>query len=131
MVLFLTRTYFPDGTNGVIQSEGQIICSTIELPWKRNEKRLSCIPEGEYFIRKRYSQKYQCHLEVMCVPGRDYILFHPANDALSQLQGCIAPVLKLSGSGRGLMSRKAFEQLKTKVFPALDAGESVQLIINS
>ena len=129
MVLFLTRTYFPEGTNGKIQCEGKVICNTIELPWKKNEKRVSCIPEGKYFIRKRYSQKFKWHLEVVDVKNRSFILFHPANNALKELYGCIAPVTKLSGPGLGLMSRKAFEKLKTFVYEALDRKESVELIV--
>ena len=131
MVLFLTRTYFPEGTNGKIQCEGKVICNTIELPWKKNEKRVSCIPEGKYFIRKRYSQKFKWHLEVLDVENRSFILFHPANNALKELNGCIAPVTKLSGPGLGLMSRKAFEKLKMFVYGALDRKESVELLISS
>ena len=131
MVLFLTRTYFPEGTNGKIQCEGKVICNTIELPWKKNEKRVSCIPEGKYFIRKRYSQKFKWHLEVVDVKNRSFILFHPANNALNELNGCIAPVTKLSGPGLGLMSRKAFEKLKMFVYGALDRKESVELLISS
>lgn len=129
MVLFLTRTYFPDGTNGKLESEGKLICYTIELPWKRNERRISCIPEGNYFIRKRYSAKYQWLLELVDVPNRTYILIHPANNAQKELRGCIAPVTKLSGPGLGLMSRKAFEKLKDLVYKALDNKESVELIV--
>jgi hypothetical protein len=129
VILFLTRTYFPEGTNGTLMCEGKLVCHTIELPWKRNEKRVSCIPEGRYFIRKRYSQKFKWHLEVVDVKNRSYILFHPANNALQELNGCIAPVTKLSGPGLGLMSRKAFEKLKTLVYAALDSKESVELIV--
>jgi hypothetical protein len=129
MILFLTRTYFPEGTNGKLMCEGKLLCNTIELPWKNNEKRVSCIPEGRYFIRKRYSQKFNWHLEVVDVQNRSYILFHPANNALKELNGCIAPVTKLSGPGLGLMSRKAFEKLKTFVYAALDSKESVELIV--
>jgi len=131
MVIYLTRTYFPDGTNGKLECEGKFICNTIELPWKNNEKRVSCIPEGKYFIRKRYSQKFKWHLEVVDVENRSYVLFHPANNALKELNGCIAPVTKLSGPGLGLMSRKAFEKLKTLVYPILDKKESVELLITS
>jgi hypothetical protein len=129
MILFLTRTYFPEGTNGKLMCEGKLLCNTIELPWKNNEKRVSCIPEGRYFIRKRYSQKFKWHLEVVDVKNRSYILFHPANNALQELNGCIAPVTKLSGPGLGLLSRKAFEKLKTFVYAALDSKESVELIV--
>ncbi|EKT3958033.1 DUF5675 family protein [Flavobacterium psychrophilum] len=131
MVLTLSRTYFPDGTNGILECEGKLICNTIELPWKKNETKVSCIPEGKYFIRKRYSNKFKWHLEVVDVKNRSLILFHPANNALQELNGCIAPVAKLSGPGLGLMSRKAFSKLKNLVNPILDRNESVVLIIKS
>ena len=131
MVLELSRTYFPDGTNGKLECEGKFICNTIELPWKKNETKVSCIPEGEYFIKKRYSNKFKWHLEVTNVGNRSLILFHPANNALQELKGCIAPVTKLSGPGLGLMSRKAFAKLKDLVYKALDSEESVALLVKS
>lgn len=131
MVVVLSRTYFPNGTNGKLESDGKFICYTIELPRKENETKVSCIPEGEYVIRKRYSRKYKWHLEVMDVPSRKGILLHPANNAQSELKGCIAPVSKLSGAGLGLMSRKAFVRLKKLVDKALDNREKVTLIIQS
>jgi hypothetical protein len=129
MVIHLTRTYFPDGTNGKLECDGKLICYTIELPWKNNEKRVSCIPEGKYFIRKRYSPKLKWHIEIVDVENRSLILFHPANNALQELNGCIAPVTKLSGSGLGLLSRKAFEKLKKLVYEAIGRKESVVLIV--
>jgi hypothetical protein len=129
MVLILSRTYFPDGTNGKLECEGKVICLTIELPWKSNETKVSCIPEGKYLIKKRYSKKFQWHLEVLDVKNRSLILFHPANNALQELNGCIAPVTKFSGPGLGLMSRKAFSKLKNLVHPILEKNESVELII--
>jgi hypothetical protein len=131
MVLELSRTYFPEGTNGKLECEGKFICYTIELSFKNNETRVSCIPEGKYFIKKRYSPKLQWHLEVMDVKNRSLILFHPANNALLELKGCIAPVTKLSGPGLGLMSRKAFAKLKDLVYKALESNESVELIVKS
>ncbi|MFM9987600.1 DUF5675 family protein [Flavobacterium sp.] len=131
MVLRLSRTYFPDGTNGKIECEVKLICKTIELPWKINETKVSCIPEGKYYIKKRYSKKFQWHLEIINVKNRSLILFHPANNALQELNGCIAPVTKLSGPGLGLMSRKAFSKLKNLVNPILDKNESVVLIVQS
>lgn len=131
MVLKLTRTYFPEGTNGKLECEGKLICKTIELPWKNNETKVSCIPEGKYFLKKRYSKKYKWHIEIMDVSERKYILFHPANNALLELNGCIAPVTKISGSGLGLLSRKAFIKLKDLVYSALNANKSVELIVKS
>lgn len=131
MILVLTRTYFPEGTNGVVQCEGTFICNTIELPWKNNEATVSCIPEGNYFIRKRYSNKFKWHLEVMNVENRRFILIHPANNALLELKGCIAPVTQFSGPGLGLMSRKAYYKLKESVYKVLDRDEEVSLIVQS
>jgi Family of unknown function (DUF5675) len=131
MVLILSRTYFPDGTNGKLECEGKFICNTIELPWKENEKRISCIPEGEYLLQKRYSRKFKWHLEVIDVKNRKLILFHPANNALKELKGCIAPVTKLSGPGLGQQSRRAFAKLKRLVYRAFDSTEKVKLIIQS
>lgn len=131
MLLTLTRTYFPEGINGRLDCAGVFICYTIELPWQENAKGISCIPEGIYFLRKRYSCKFQWHLEVVDVHNRSLILFHPANNALVELRGCIAPVGKLSGPGLGLMSRSAFSKLKALVYPLLERDELVQLSITS
>ena len=131
MVVVLSRSYFPNGTNGKLESDGKFICYTIELPRKENETKVSCIPEGEYVIRKRYSRKYNWHLEVVDVPSRKGILLHPANNAQSELKGCIAPVTQISGPGLGLQSRKAFYKLKELVCKVLDRGEEVSLIVQS
>lgn len=131
MVLALTRTYFPEGTNGKLECEGKLICHTIELPWKNNETKVSCIPEGKYFIKKRYSKKFKWHLEIIEVKGRSLILFHPANNAIKELNGCIAPVTRISGAGLGLQSRKAFSKLKTLVYHALNKKQRVLIIIKS
>ena len=121
--------YFPEGTNGVLSLNGKEICKTIELPWRNNKARVSCIPEGKYKIRKRFSAKFKWHLELINVKNRKYILIHPANNALKELNGCIAPVSQITGEGRGNESRKAFEKLKNLVFPYLENGFVVELIV--
>lgn len=129
MRLLLERRYFPSGTNGTLSFDGKEICKTIELPWKDNTRRISCIPEGMYRIRKRFSPKFKWHLEVMNVKNRDQILFHPANDALKELNGCIAPVSQLTGEGKGIRSRVAFERLKEIIFPYVEKGFTIELTI--
>lgn len=131
MILVLTRTYFPEGTNGILKCEGKVVCKTIELPWKNNVRRVSCIPEGKYFIKKRYSSKFGWHMEIIGIENRTLILLHPANNTLKELNGCIAPVTKLSGPGLGLLSRKAFNRLKDLIYKSLDQNESVELIVKS
>lgn len=131
MELELIRTYHPEGTNGEVRYEGQVICSSIELPWLQNQRSISCIPEGRYELRKRFTEKRQHHLMVANVPGRSSILIHPANDAKKELLGCIAPVTILAGPGKGNQSRLANEKLKTLVLAALDRKEKVFINIKS
>ena len=126
----LKRTYFPEGTQGVLEWNGTIVCYTIELPWLGNQKRISCIPEGEYILRQRFSPKFGWHLHIMNVPGRDLILIHPANDAKKELLGCIAPVTQLTGIGKGSSSRKALKKLESLVYAALDRNEVVKISIH-
>lgn len=131
MLIWLTRTYFPDGTNGVIRVNGIVVCRTIELPWRQNTVGNSCIPEGEYFLEKRYSRRFKWHIAITGVPNRTFILFHPANNAKAELRGCIAPVTQLSGPGLGLMSRKATQKLYAIISKELNRGIAVRLIVES
>jgi hypothetical protein len=131
MVLYLTRTYFLEGTQGILEWNGNLICYTIELPWLGNQRRVSCVPEGEYYLQKRYSPKFGWHLYLQNVPGRDFILIHPANDAATELLGCIATVSKHTGIGKGSFSRKAFSAVKKLVYPLLEADEVVKIVITT
>lgn len=94
--LILTRDLMtPDVTHGklsIVDPAGKVLfsCFTLELPWKDNKPQISCIPPGQYRLLHRSSPKYANHLHVLDVPGRSYILIHPAN-YVSQLRGCIAP----------------------------------------
>jgi len=132
MKLFLHRTYYADGTNGILNlnEEAYPFCYTIELPWKGNQRNISCIPPGTYKLRKRFSKKFKWHLYVQDVPGRSLILLHPANDAQRELQGCIAPVTTLTGVGKGNFSQQAFQKLVQKVYEAIRANETILLIID-
>jgi hypothetical protein len=131
MELHLQRTYHAKGTNGILRIGDQFLCYTIELPWKDNRRGLSCIPQGRYSLETRYSPHHKDHLLVEKVPGRTLILIHPANIALTELKGCIAPVSKLIGPGRGEDSDAAFMLLKELVYKAIKAGNRVWLHISN
>jgi hypothetical protein len=131
MELELIRTYYFSGTNGKILAKGRLITYTIELPWKDNLKQVSCIPEGRYELVKRWSPKFNRHLQIMNVSRRRNILIHPANDAMHELKGCIAPVSLITGVGKGNRSRMALETLTSLVYGALDQLEPVFLTIKT
>lgn len=131
MELELIRTYYPNGTNGEILFDGTRVCSSIELAWRNNQNKISCIPEGKYELRKRYTTKRGWHLILVNVPGRQLILIHAANDTNKELLGCIAPVSILTAEGKGSRSRNALEKINAIVFPVLDKMKQFFLTIKS
>lgn len=131
MILELTRKYHPDGTNGKLTEGTQLICHTIELPWLDNQINISCIPEGCYLLKKRWTKSRGYHLTLEEVAGRTSILFHAANNATKELKGCIAPVSQLTGKGLGIYSRRALNRLHFYVMSAFELEEEVRLIIQS
>lgn len=133
MHITIHRTYHAEGTNGLLTmgANSEPLCYTIELPWRNNELNRSCIPEGTYVLKRRYSPKFRWHLEVKDVPGRSYILIHPANHAARELKGCIAPVLLLTGPGTGEQSQQAFDMLIGKLLQALQSRETILLTVIS
>ena len=91
-LLILRDTFTEESTMGELFINGERFCDTLELPYRDNQRRVSCIPIGEYPVRMRYPResatRYYLHLLVKEVPNRDYILFHRGNTA-KDTKGCI------------------------------------------
>ena len=67
-------------------------------------------------------------LQIVDLPVREYILIHPANEALRDLKGCIAPVSVITGAGKGIRSSPAscgMETLISLVYGYLNRHEQV------
>lgn len=75
-------------TLGSLWYNGVQQCVTLELPWKDNKRKISCVPTGTYKVVRRTSQKYGEHFYLTNVPGRNLILIHAAN-YVTDLLGCI------------------------------------------
>jgi len=61
------------------------------LPWKENQKKISCIPECTYkAIATRRSSNGHYAIWLVDVPGRSEIMFHIGN-SVKDIEGCIAP----------------------------------------
>ena len=131
MELLIKRHYHKEGTNGTFFLNHQFLGFCIELPWKENQVNISCIPEGEYQVEQRASKKFGQHLIIRNVPSRRMILIHPANHAMKELEGCIAPVTYLSGIGKGIYSRDLHGKILAKAYQAFDQNQSVTLKITS
>ena len=131
MELVLTRVYKRGGTNGTLTLNGHFVCFTIELPWKENKRNISCIPEGKYELKARFSPEHQNHLKLLDVYQRKNILIHPGTNAIEDLRGSIAPVKQLIGIGEGIYSRIALQKLLSIFHQTMESNEKVILNINS
>ena len=91
-LLLIRDTFSKNSVIGELFINGELICDTLENPWKDNQRNISCIPEGEYPVRLRLARESASrdylHLLVQDVPNRDYILFHRGNTA-KDTSGCI------------------------------------------
>ena len=91
-----TRIYRSNqGTKSLVVAPGYS-CKALELPWRDNQRGLSCIPPDIYEVEIKYSQRYKKIYWVLHVPGRDDILIHWGNLAgdiamgfITHSAGCI------------------------------------------
>ena len=93
------------GTEGMLFFGG-FNCYTLELPWRDNQRSISCIPPGDYLTKTRQSPRFGLTYHVTEVPGRSYILIHSGNWAgdtskgyKTHVNGCI-----LLGKSRGWLA---------------------------
>jgi hypothetical protein len=113
MKLLLSRSYDDKQTPGLclVLDGAQKLFEfvSLELPFLRNEKNVSCIPEGKYNVTKIYSPtKGKCFM-VHDVPNRSAILIHKGNYATGSkvdTQGCI-----LVGSRFGDINKDGYKDV--------------------
>jgi len=127
--LLLIRDSFTDkSVIGKLYLNAEFYGHTLELAWKENQKRISCIPKGVYEVKKRHTEKSKYkyeHLHILDVPDRELILMHIGNYPKNS-KGCI-----LLGNTRALNfvgdSRKAFYKLMYD----LGSFEEIELVIKN
>lgn len=74
----------------VKNSSGQILLQfdTLELPYRQNQRQISCIPDGTYVINPHLSFRFGRCFELQNVPNRSNILIHKGNFN-KDTKGCI------------------------------------------
>jgi len=91
-LLILRDTFSDESTIGELFLNGERFCDTLELPYRDNQRSVSCIPVGEYKVRLRVARESATrdylHLLVKDVKDRSHILFHRGNYP-SDSRGCI------------------------------------------
>jgi len=128
--LILKRTYNADSTTSSMSGfkNGTKVISqyAIELPWRDNKNKVSCIPEGVYdCIIWNSPSKGKC-FKVLNVPGRDSILIHKGNYVFGikiDSLGCILPAMlfadvnadgHIDGVSSGLAMDELFSSMPDK-----------------
>jgi hypothetical protein len=130
-LLLIRDTLTEQSTMGKLFLNGEQFCDTLELPWKENQRSISCIPAGEYNARLRLPResatREYVHLLIKDVPNRDYILVHIGNTT-KDTKGCI-----LVGQSRKQHfvgnSTLAMELLIKEIINL--GGENIKLIIKN
>lgn len=96
VTVILERVYLPTETLGSMYlmnedgSLGEMLCKTMELPWKKNKRGISCIAEDTYTVIKqppKLTRPYP-YFRIPNVPGRSGILIHLIT-YVKDLLGCI------------------------------------------
>lgn len=85
--IVLNRVYRHNGTHGDLVFPDGTVYDTLENSWEDNQRRISCVPEGIYPMRMRYSPivkrtsggEFSEGWEIADVPNRDYIMCHIGN----------------------------------------------------
>jgi len=112
-ILTLKRvTQNDSGTFGVLIENTTPFALTLENPWRENRRNYSCIPAGSYWCKRIQSPKFGNTFEILEVPERSEILFHPGNTRADTF-GCILVGEQfeyLHGEPAILQSRKGFDE---------------------
>jgi hypothetical protein len=102
---------------------------TLELPWRDNENRISCIPEGTYPAAVRYSQRYGRHIHVQDVPGRTLILLHAGN-FISDTAGCVLAGVQFADINRdGLLDVVQSGPAVARIMELVPDGEQLTFTV--
>lgn len=100
---------------GKIYRNNKVFCYTLENPWRNNQRKVSCVPEGVYKCLPYKSKKYPHHIELQNVKDRSKILIHVGNST-DDTDGCILTGLTFNPEkNRILKSKKAFKKLLSEV----------------
>src|SRR3989344_7456256 len=82
--LYLDKDY-----DGEVSDYDEFLGYTLELPFRNNERFISCIPAGTYELKRRATIKYDEHFLVRDVPNREFVLIHRGGTSPRHTKGCI------------------------------------------
>lgn len=101
-------TEYKDATLGTLTVDNKPVAVTLEDKWRDNERMVSCIPPGDYLLKRHHSPKFGECFKVLNVPERDEILIHAGNTHIDT-HGCILLGLMFGmiGDNASILSSRA------------------------
>jgi hypothetical protein len=114
----ITRTHrFSESLGGELYVDGRFICNTLELPWRWNQKNISCIPSGTYTCFWRYDRGRIQVENIFCLGiTRVEVQIHAGNIP-KHSKGCILVGTSLHPN-RVLHSKNAMSLLERAIWGA-------------
>lgn len=113
----------PNCIFGMLSVGDDFLCHTLELPWRNNEKNISCIPTGSYIAEMTNSPKFGQVYKLRNVKDRSHILIHAGNYP-DETNGCILVGVGRVGNNMVRGSRAALNALHKYT-----SGEPLQIDI--
>ncbi|MEO0683499.1 MAG: DUF5675 family protein [Cyanobacteria bacterium J06649_11] len=120
----IDRVYYSDFaiggcTIGYLSIDGEVICYTLELPYRNNESNISSIPSGSYYGHIRTDGNRGWRIELEHVAYRKYIQVHVGNYT-SETSGCTLVGMQANIDYCTVWhSQDAMNNLRQKVEPLL------------
>ena len=131
MDLYLFRTHFRAGTNGMLFHKQHFICFCIELPLRLKQGNNSCISDGVYVLERCYSLQLGHHVRVARGAERCGILFRADTVEPDEVAGSIIPVEQVTGIGKGMGAKSALHKMLMRMEAVGKAGEPFFLTVTS
>jgi len=130
-----------EGVIGILKNGSKFLAYTLELEWRDNQRRRSCVPKGTYEIvyrnfggyYNRYNERFDDHkngvLELKDVKDRSAILIHIGNRPKDTL-GCIL-VGSEADTNKSIIydSKKAYLDVYVQAKKVLDTGKKLYIKI--
>lgn len=121
----LSRRYGDKQTTGclyVFDGEYSFFnCLTLELPWRNNQRNISCYPAGIYKVQKHKRPNGRWSFWVKDVPGRTAILFHAGNYIASQTS---------HSAGCTLVGFRYDDIDKDGIIDIVDSNKALQMLLD-
>ncbi len=131
--VWITRiAYTPQGVFGILEANN-FRCYTLERPYKDNLTFVSCIPCGEYKLKKGtfYAGGGYENYEIVYVEGRTNIEIHAGN-VMTDSKGCILLGLKLGHDGLILKIEDGYSRQAIDGFVhSMGGHEEAELVIQN